>query len=359
MEHHIIYKNKGSYSCFPDITKRQDGALFVCFREAGKFSLGALEQDKYDHVDKGARIAICTSLDNGRIWDYRQLPGFDKERGEQDCSIQSLKDGRLILNFFQWWVVPEEEKHRLPYPARQQYDKSWADVMGPYVIFSEDKGETWDTKPAPVASEPLPRAGTADAVVELPDGALIMGIYGADFGDKVCRAYSVISRDGGKTWGESALIAEDPERKISYEEPSICVRSDGSLIAVLRAGEPGDYTYLHTAFSHDGGTSWSNLKKTPMWGHPPCVNLLNDGRLLCCYGYRREPFGVRACLSEDDGRTWNMAEEIILRDDGCSRDVGYPSTVQLDDGYLYTVYYIHGEDNIRHIAGTRWTPGNY
>ncbi|MFP4384786.1 MAG: sialidase family protein [Spirochaetia bacterium] len=354
MQHHRIYKNEGSYSCFPDITKAEDGTLIVCFREAGAFSVKAVEQKKYDHVDKGARIVICKSSDNGRSWDYNQLPAFDEERGEQDCSVQALSDGRIIMNFFQWWVVPEHEKERLPYPARQQYDKSWSDVMGPYVIFSEDQGRTWDNKKTEVPSAPLPRAGTADAVAELPGGVLIMGFYGADFGDKVCRAYSVISRDGGRTWGDTALIAEDPDHKISFEEPSICLREDGSLIALLRAGEPGEYTYLYSAFSRDGGLSWSDLGKTPMWGHPPCVNLLRDGRLLCCYGYRREPFGVRAALSDDGGRTWNISGEIILRDDGCSRDVGYPSTVQLDDGSLYTVYYIHGEDNIRHIAGTHW-----
>ena len=357
MEHRRVYKNEKSYSCFPDITKTKDGALLVCFREAGEFSVKALEQDKYDHVDKGARIALCSSRDNGRSWDYRKLAPFDEERGEQDCSVQSLNDGRLIMNFFQWWVVPEDEKDRLPYPARQQYDNSWSDVMGPYVIFSEDQGRSWDRKKTEVPSTPLPRAGTADAVLEGSDGTLIMGMYGADFGEKVCGAYSVISRDGGKTWGESALIAEDPDRKISFEEPSICARKDGSLIALLRAGEPGDYTYLYTAFSFDGGISWTDLAKTPMWGHPPSVNLLNDGRLLCCYGYRREPFGVRACLSDDGGKTWNISEEIVIRDDGGSRDLGYPSTVQLEDGSLFTVYYIHGGDNIRHIAGTHWNIG--
>jgi hypothetical protein len=76
--------------------------------------------------------------------------------------------------------------------------------------------------------------------------------------------------------------------------------------------------------------------------------------LLCSYGYRREPFGVRACVSEDQGATWKIEQEIVLRDDGGSRDLGYPSSVQLADGTLVTVYYIHGPDGVRHIAATRW-----
>jgi sialidase-1 len=76
--------------------------------------------------------------------------------------------------------------------------------------------------------------------------------------------------------------------------------------------------------------------------------------LLCSYGYRRPPYGVRACVSRDQGLAWDIEQEIVLRDDGGSRDVGYPSSAQLADGTIVTVYYIHGPDGIRHIAATRW-----
>ena len=51
-------------------------------------------------------------------------------------------------------------------------------------------------------------------------------------------------------------------------------------------------------------------RPTPMWGCPPHLLALGDGRLLCTYGYRRAPFGVRACLSHDGGETWE--DEIRL-----------------------------------------------
>ena len=59
-------------------------------------------------------------------------------------------------------------------------------------------------------------------------------------------------------------------------------------------------------------------------------------------------------MSEDEGRTWDMENEVVLRDDGFGRDVGYPSSEQLDDGSILTVYYWYGEDNIRHVESTRW-----
>jgi hypothetical protein len=181
-----------------------------------------------------------------------------------------------------------------------------------------------------------------------------MGIYGADPGSGVCRAYCVRSTDGGNSWGEPALIASDPAGKRSFEEPALAQTASGRLLAMLRSGEPGAYQYLYRAFSDDGGRSWHSVEQTPMWGHPAHVLALADGRLVCSYGYRRQPFGVRACVSTDGGQTWDMAHEHILRDDGKSRDIGYPSTTQLPDGSLLTAYYIHTDDGVRHIACTHW-----
>lgn len=354
MEHIIIYKDEGAYSCFPGLARRHNGELWAVFRYAGAFSVQAVRLGKYDHVDKGARIACSRSLDDGYTWSpITILPPSDPECGEQDCSITELRDGSLLINFFRWRVVPEAEKRRLLYPAYHLYDGSWADVEGPWVIRSHDGGKSWEP-PVRVDSSPLARAGTADAVLELPDGALLMGIYGAHHLSRVCASYAVRSTDGGRTWGNASLIAQDPAERISFEEPALTLTPAGHLIAVLRAGEPHNYQYLYTAFSYDGGQTWTELQQTPMWGHPAHVMSLADGRLLCTYGYRRPPFGVRACLSEDNGRTWDIGHEIILRDDGTSRDVGYPTSVQLPDGTILTAYYIHGEDRVRHIAVTRW-----
>ena len=55
------------------------------------------------------------------------------------------------------------------------------------------------------------------------------------------------------------------------------------------------------------------------------------------YGHRRDPLGNQARLSEDHGRTWS--EPIIISEDGTSGDIGYPSTVELADGSLLTVWY--------------------
>lgn len=64
---------------------------------------------------------------------------------------------------------------------------------------------------------------------------------------------------------------------------------------------------------------------------------LADGRILMTYGHRRPPYGNQARVSDDEGRTWS--EAMIISGDGTGGDLGYPSTVQLDDGSLLSVWY--------------------
>jgi len=120
----------------------------------------------------------------------------------------------------------------------------------------------------------------------------------------------------------------------------------------------GDKSWIQTHRSTDRGRTWT-LDGTPApdtgEGNPPSMIRMADGRVCLTYGYRAAPFGLRARISPDGGKTWTR--EIILRDDGGGRDVGYPRTVQRPDGKLVTVYYYHDTpDGNRYIAATIWNP---
>jgi hypothetical protein len=47
--------------------------------------------------------------------------------------------------------------------------------------------------------------------------------------------------------------------------------------------------------------------------------------------------GNQARVSADHGRTWS--EPLVLSADGVTGDLGYPSTVELSDGSLLSVWY--------------------
>jgi hypothetical protein len=107
--------------------------------------------------------------------------------------------------------------------------------------------------------------------------------------------------------------------------------------------------------SQDGGHTWSEPRELPILGKPPHLITLRDGRVLVTYGYRHEPFGQRACLSRDGGRTWDYDREIVLLDDAPSGDLGYPASVELDDGSILTVYYQQEKaDEKTCLMATHW-----
>jgi hypothetical protein len=62
-------------------------------------------------------------------------------------------------------------------------------------------------------------------------------------------------------------------------------------------------------------------------------------------------------ISWDEGRTWKM--DLVLHGDAPSADLGYPCSVELDDGSILTVYYQKPEKGAQcALMYTRWTlPG--
>jgi sialidase-1 len=71
------------------------------------------------------------------------------------------------------------------------------------------------------------------------------------------------------------------------------------------------------------------------------------------FGYRYKPYGLRAIMLDSECTDFRIENEVILRDDGLGTDIGYTSSVLLDNGeVLITYYYYDEEDGYRYIAGT-------
>lgn len=79
---------------------------------------------------------------------------------------------------------------------------------------------------------------------------------------------------------------------------------------------------------------------------------LSGGKIVSVYGRRFDAFGEYACVSDDEGRTWDAAHEIKLAGhfDG---DLGYPA--ELPDGSILTVYYQAEEKGIA-TTGSAYIP---
>lgn len=115
---------------------------------------------------------------------------------------------------------------------------------------------------------------------------------------------------------------------------------------------------IKTYRSEDDGRSWvKDGEPAPNLGegNPASLLRLRDGRLCLTYGHRAPPYSIRARLSADGGWTWGL--ERTLRENGGGRDLGYPRSVQRQDGALVTIYYFHATPaGERTIAATLWRP---
>jgi hypothetical protein len=163
------------------------------------------------------------------------------------------------------------------------------------------------------------------------------------------------STDDGLTWEWLADIApRDGDDSSNYHELHAVEAADGRIIAQIRNHNSlNDRETLQCA-SEDGGRTWSKPRSIGVWGLPSHLIRLADDRLVMTYGYRREPFGIQARVSEDHGRTWS--DPLSLSTDGAGGDLGYPSSVQLPDGSLITVWY----EKMAEISGAvlrmaKWT----
>lgn len=372
MRHIEIYKNEDEYSSFPHIAYLANGVLAVTFRRASKFSADAAKSGVATHHDPDSSIQIIESHDDGLTWSRETLRTVYKSKyGVNDPALTVLKDGSLINRFVTLDIRPSADWGSTPpkriFSHRTEHGLI-TEVVGNLVVKSSDFGKTWEE----VGFADVPSIGAScsrDPVVEMPDGSWLMPVYtGAPQRSDV--SWVIRSFDCGRTWCEPIRIMSDENGRysqlqgINYNETSLLPLGGGEIIALVRAdatfhtedefmpvGGVGD---LRIARSYDSGMSWTAPKRTGIWGQPGSLMQLSDGRLLATYGYRKSPFGIRCCISNDQGVNWDVENEIIIRDDCPTWDCGYPFTVQLKDGKLFTVYYFVDENGTRFISGTHW-----
>ncbi len=229
--------------------------------------------------------------------------------------------------------------------------------VGPSRFYvSSDRCRTWEG-PYALAVEGIDKvAARTDLLVLGPRQCLMFG-SAAKSNDKEGRCFCARTDDGGLTWKLVSLIGDEPE---GYSIMPASVRlQDGTILTTVRHFDPVKLGSIDAYQSDDLGRHWTTLDPAAPnigGGNPPSIVPLKDGRLALAYGYRAKPFGVRARISSDGGKSWSG--ELVLRDDGLTGDLGYCRSVQRPDGNIVTIYYFNGpeRDEDRTIQATIWSP---
>lgn len=362
----IIFKDE-NYNTFPNVIKKQDGTIIVGFRQAPDWqrkNINGTNKNfgKVTHIDAASKAVYITSKDDGATWDTKVNVLYDDfVYGVQDPCLNLLNDGTIFCTFFMWKVFKKEDIKEI-LPSDRIIDEKWIGRRDEaYSIRSFDGGITWD-EPIPIQYPGYLPIAVRGNIVVLDDGAILLPAYGDSNIDEPSKVVFLKTYDLGRTWNKISTVPGLPG--YSFFEPNLYRTESGKLVTFIRSHKRGDKSVydpenieaapLITSESFDNGNTWSQPVIRKFYSPSPFhVLRLKSGNVIVTYGYRYKPFGLRAFLLNGECSNFDQAEDVILRDDGLGTDIGYTSSVLLNNGdILITYYYFDEEGGSRYIAGT-------
>lgn len=352
LETKIISLDPDHYHGWPTLARRKNGQLLlVC------------SGGREEHICPFGRVELIVSNDNGATWGWPRVL-LDGDSDDRDAGVLVTSRGTLLVTTFTSLAyeralqTAEKKKPGEPgaWPAERlqlwqaAHNRLTAEQrqaeLGQWMIRSTDGGVTWSPRYASVVNSP-------HGPIELADGRLLYAgkeLWTGDRRTGVCE-----SLDDGRTWRWLAAIPPRPnDDAASFHELHAVEAADGRILVHIRNHNKANAGETLQSESTDGGKTWSVPQAVGVWGLPSHLLKLRNGNLLMTYGYRRQPFGNQARVSRDNGRTWS--EPLTISADGSGGDLGYPSTVELDDGTLLTAWYERMKDSPRAVLRqAKWT----
>jgi hypothetical protein len=301
------------FCAFTDTTVLSDGRILVAFH------CGSAKESLDENV------IIRATSDGGRAWET-VLDGLapltvDGRPGTwHHARLTELAPGRLLGAF--WWIDRTGGRPMI---------NPETTGTAPNCIFlmdSHDDGRTW-TDPRPVDTAPFPSVALMTAPLLLSDGRIaVVSEAWKTFDDPSYGEHSAIltiSRDRGHTFEPSVVVAHDPANRLLFWDQRPAVDPEtGRLIALFwtHDREVGRDTTFHAAWSGPDAQSWTYPVDTGIAGQIPRPLFLPGGRVFCAYIHRHSPPSLRAVLSPDAGRTWDVANELLFYEHSPVRQAG-------------------------------------
>jgi len=281
--------------------------------------------DSPDHVSPAGRVSMVRSRDEGRTWSMPEVV-IDGPNDERDPNIVETARGTWLVSYF------ESDASKSP------------TSQGVFVIRSTDAGKTWSA-PAKVGTT-LVGAATSAKIVQLDNGDLLLPLYGGKPGGMDAIAAVIRSADDGMTWlpDSEATIASAPG--VNFVEPALGYLGGGRLLAMVRT--EGAERAAFESYSLDSGRTWSAATRTTLIAQASdLLPVVDDQKtvLVHTWGDTSGRFGdsrptVMQVIRFREFPTARWTDEPRLLHQGhCWSDEGYPSSVRLRDGRVFTVYY--------------------
>lgn len=327
------------YFGWPTAVKLQNGTIAV----------GASGY-RIEHICPFGKCVLAFSNDNGENYS-EPVPIIDTVLDDRDAGLTVFGEKGLIVTSFNNTI--DFQRNNMPQTdecfeyINSVSAKDEADALGSTFRISNDYGKTFGKiYKSPVTSPHGP--------VVLNDGSILW--VGNIFGEhNKIEAYMLDPTDG--KFAYRGKIEIDNHCGLDFNEPHAIQLPDGKIICHIRAEDNNCNIFtLFQTVSYDNGKSWSKPVQIigDNRGAPSHLFIHSSGILISTFSRRTLPCGIRAIFSKDGGETWS--EEHTIYENYCTYDLGYPSTVELDDGSLLTVFYAcKDEESPALIMQQKWT----
>ena len=344
--------SRHNYFGWPTVTRLKNGRLAAV---ASGFRL--------DHVCPFGKTVLSFSEDEGKSW-TAPAPVIDTVLDDRDGGIMAFGKSGVIVTSFNNTI--EFQRNYCQYtPGTAEYRKAYLNLLTPEeeerdlgatFKISHDNGVTF----SPLYKSPVT---SPHGPCELDNGTVLWvgTLYGSKDNINVknhIQAWSINTENG-----EMTKVGEIPQ--IDYGkafpcEPHAFDLGGGKIICHIRVcggGIDGENVFTtYQSVSEDYGKTWSAPEQIIEieGGAPAHIMRHSSGALISVYGYRLAPFGVKAMFSFDEGKTWDVGHDIYVN--GVNLDLGYPSSVELSDGSILTVFYAHAKSGEpATILQQKWT----
>lgn len=326
------------YFAWPTIARLQNGKLVV----------GASGY-RVEHICPFGKAVISFSDDEGETYSEPKAV-IDTVLDDRDAGLCVFGENGLIVTSFNNTI--EFQRENMP-QTQECFDyinsvskEDEAEALGITFRVSTDCGETFGRiYKSPVSSPHGP--------IQLNDGRILWvgRVLGSDNG---LEAYIIDPENGNATLQGKISVAGFEH--LNFYEPYATQLPDGKIVCHLRVQNEDESIFtLFQTVSYDNGKTWSPVRQIIKddSGAPSHLYLHSSGVLISAFSRRTPTYGIRVILSSDGGETWS--DEFSLYKNYCSDDIGYPATVELDDGSLLTVFYAREtEDPPAVIMQQRW-----
>lgn len=311
---------------------------------------------RLDHVCPFGKAVLSVSSDEGETFSSPSAV-IDTVLDDRDAGLCAFGESGLILTSFNNKIEFQRKWNESHYTGeKRDYINAYLDTvseeqeteaLGSTFRISYDNGKAFgELYKSPVTSPHGP--------IELADGSVLW--VGCVFPSGDVRAYTVNTQSGDmEQIGEIDISTIRNDGRIPAE-PYAAQLENGDIICQMRADGTAECRSpyaLYQSVSHDGGKTWTAPRGINA-GAPAHIIPHSSGCLISAFGYRADPFGIKVMFSHDNGESWSESEYIYVNPLG-HYDLGYPSTVELEDGSLFTVFYAHHRSSPAVIIGQKWS----